>query len=137
MLSFLWWIIYEIWASFTNYLWSYFWKANPWQYGSTGTRHGVYHRKKMGQKYRRTLICITHFGPLLPNCKSGMLFLGGKFWACLLMRPKVGWVEEATQGGQSYQQEIEGISVDKITLCCRFNMLPEVVMLKYDKVPGS
>jgi len=35
--------------------------------------------RKMGQKYRRTHICMTHFGPLLPNCKSGMLFLGQVF----------------------------------------------------------
>ena len=98
MLSFLGKIIYEIWASFTNYLWSYFWKANPWQYGSTGTRHGVYHRKKMGQKYRRTHIYVW---PILDHCSQtvsqGCCFWG-KFLGLPVKRPKVGWVELATRG---------------------------------------
>ena len=91
MLSFLW-IIYEIWPSFTNYLWSYFCKVNPWQSGSTGTRLGVYHRKKKWGKNTEEHIYMTHFGPLLPNCKSGMLFLGQVFGlACKKAKSWLDW----------------------------------------------
>ena len=97
MLSFLWWIIYEIWASFTNYLWSYFWKANPWQSGSTGTRLGVYHRKKNGAKIQKN----TYVWPILDHCSQtvsqGCCFWG-KFLGLPVKRPKVGLVEEATLG---------------------------------------
>ena len=79
---------------------------------------------------------MTHFGPLLPNCKSGMLFLGQVFGLACKKSQKVAGLKRQLVG-QSYQPEIEGISVDKIALCCRFNWLPGVVMLKYDKVPGS
>ena len=72
--------------------------VNPWQSGSTGTRLGVYHRKKMGQKYRRTHIYVW---PILDHCSQtvsqGCCFWG-KFLGLPVKRPKVGWVEKATRG---------------------------------------
>ena len=42
-------------------------KVNPWQSGSTGPMLGVYHRKKMGQKYRRTHRYIDPFWTTAPK----------------------------------------------------------------------
>lgn len=90
--------------------------------------------RKNGAKIQKNtyIMLMTRFGPLLPNCKVRDAVFG---LACKRGQKLAGLNRQLV--GQSYQREIEGISVDKIASCCRFNLVPRVVMLKYDKVPAS